>query len=293
MIEVELAKQLDKFYTNQEVAKQIIETTVRVLSLQEEIQEWVEPSAGSGSFSLHLANKCIAYDILPEHPSIEKKDFLSISEIDKNKVAIGNPPFGRRNSLSIDFLNHAGKLYKAVSFIVPVSFMKWGIQKNISSSLSLVYSEEIAENSFTFLKEDFSIRTCHQIWVDREVYPDLEDIRLKSSPPISLPEEFEIWQYNGTKEAKRYLYEDWKYATYRQGYKDYSRKMTRDDYKEVKEIVENTTIQLFFFKPKTKEAEDIFLSMDLNRLSLRNMTTPGFGKADFVQFYLETKSEKI
>jgi len=69
--------QSDKYYTPVNVAEQLIKTTRRVLS-KHGITETIEPSAGNGSFSLHL-RKCKAYDIEPEHPSIIRQDFLTLA----------------------------------------------------------------------------------------------------------------------------------------------------------------------------------------------------------------------
>ena len=87
--------------------------------------------------------------------------------------------------------------------------------------------------------------------------------------------------------------EDWKYATYRQGYHDYNEKFTRDNYDLVKEKMTGERKQQFFFiKPLTDEAEQIITSMDFNSLAERNTSPPGFGKGDFVSYYTELKNRK-
>ena len=84
--------------------------------------------------------------------------------------------------------------------------------------------------------------------------------------------------------------EDWKYATYRQGYHDYNQIFTREDYEYIKEKMTGAKKQQFFFiKPLSAEAEKLILSMDFNALAERNTATPGFGKVDFVSYYTELK----
>jgi len=291
MLSKKESKALDKFYTKTDVAKDVIAKTKDILSLGEDTK-WIEPSAGSGAFSKQLDN-CLAYDIYPEDDSIIKQDFLSLSLQEEEYVTIGNPPYGSRNKLAIDFVNHASNFSKAISFVIPITFLKWSVQSKISKDLKLVYSETLKEDSFTFMGDDYSVRTCFQIWVKRDVkeFEHLKDLRLKSSPPTSLPD-FNIWQHNATEESKRYVEENWKYATWRQGYKDYNLRFTKEkDYEQIKNMVETTNLQFFFFEPLTQEAEEIFLAMDLDVLSRRNMSTPGFGKGDFVQYYLEKKLE--
>lgn len=282
-----IAKKLDKFYTKSEVAKDLIQKTKEILLLKEDT-EWIEPSAGSGRFSKELSN-CLAYDIYPEDTSVIKQDFLLLTPEKKDFITIGNPPYGKKSALAIQFLNHAATFSNAIAFIVPVTFLKWSVQKEISSDLKLIYSETLKEDSFTFLDQNYSIRTCFQIWTKKD-FSALPDLRLKKAPPISLPKEFNIWQHNATAASRKYVEEPWKYATWRQGYKDYNQLFTREDYSFLKEAVEATNQQFFFFQPLTEEAEEVFLKMDLNELSKRNMSTPGFGKGDFVQFYLETKN---
>ena len=64
----------DKYYTKPEAVK-ILLSTVRL----ESYDIIVEPSAGSGNISLEIAKQhypVVAIDIEPEHPSIERLDFL-------------------------------------------------------------------------------------------------------------------------------------------------------------------------------------------------------------------------
>lgn len=145
--------------------------------------------------------------------------------------------------------------------------------------------------SFSSKGKPYSIRTVFQIWVKKDSkYDNGVNLRLVKQPPTSCPD-FEIWQYNATLEAVQTVEEDWKYATYRQGYHDYNKLFTHDDYEYIKEKMTGTKKQQFFFiKPLSLEAENIILNMDFNALAERNTTTPGFGKGNFVSYYLELKN---
>jgi hypothetical protein len=181
-----------------------------------------------------------------------------------------------------------------IAFIVPVSFMKWGVQKILNRDFALIAYKYLEPESFSANGEPYSVRTVFQIWVNKnsEYYKGQEDLRLTKNPPISHPD-FEIWQYNATPEAVKYVDEDWKYATYRQGYYDYNKIFTRDDYDYIKEKMTAATKkqQFFFIKPLSDEAEKIILNMDFNALAERNTATPGFGKGDFVSYYTEIKNQ--
>ena len=96
-------KQLDKFYTKEELAIELIDKTKKILNLNENTL-YLEPSAGSGNFSRHL-NRVHAFDIKPEGENIKQANFLELDLEYNDYVAIGNPPFGNRCSLAIDFFN--------------------------------------------------------------------------------------------------------------------------------------------------------------------------------------------
>lgn len=137
--------ELDKYYTPVEVAEKLINTTYEVIG-KENITDIIEPSAGNGSFSL-LIDNCIAYDIEPEHPSIEKQDFLKLDiPYRKGRLIIGNPPFGRGMNLAQKFYKKSVDICDYIAFILPIS------QLNNNNSLyefDLVYSEDLGEVVYT------------------------------------------------------------------------------------------------------------------------------------------------
>lgn len=296
-----MAKELDKFYTKAEIAKQCVNYALPYL--QNKII--IEPSAGNGRFldALEFYNLCYnALDIKPEDSKnrVVKQNFYDlVLDFDSNIAVIGNPPFGKRTKEAINFFNHAAKFADVIAFIMPVSAMKWSVQKELSSDFNLVEYHYLPVNSFTVEEEDYSIRTVFQIWMKNS---DKKDLRLKKSPPIKHPD-FNLWQYNATKEAYSAVNENWKYATYRQGYRDYNRLFTQNDKDEIKEMmggddyewingrknkaIKKKLIQFFFIEPLTEQAENNILKMDFNALADRNTITPGFGKADFISYYKE------
>lgn len=251
---------------------------------------YLEPSAGGGSF-LDLLPRYVALDIAPEDERIEKQDYLRYETEKTDFITIGNPPFGKRSKLATDFFNKAAKMSDVIAFIVPVSFMKWSVQKNLDFNFALNSYTYLEPESFSSNGEPYSVRTVFQVWVKKgSQYDNGVNLRLTKQPPISHPD-FEIWQYNATPEAVKTVEENWKYATYRQGYHDYNQIFTRDDYEYIKEKMTGEKKQQFFFiNPLTTEAEDLILSMDFNALAERNTATPGFGKGDFVSYYSELKN---
>lgn len=271
---------LDKFYTKKDIAQQCYTFLTKHYNILSD-DMFLEPSAGAGSF-LEFLPQYEAYDIAPEGENIIKADFLSLNLKRYDYITIGNPPFGKRSKLAIEFFNHAAKYSKIIAFIVPVSFMKWGVHKELDSHFNLQSYMYLPENSFTDKGKEFSVRSVFQIWTRESIEKNL---RILKAPPIKHPD-FNIWQYNATPEAMKYIDENWKYAFYRQGYKDYHKIFTKKDYEEVKKQME-ANIQFFFIEPLCENAERFIHEGDFEGLAARNTSTPGFGKADFVSYYMQ------
>lgn len=281
---------LDKFYTQREVAMSCFNFLNNKITLSDDIV-FLEPSAGAGVF-LEFLSQYIALDVAPEGENINKQDFLKYQTEKTDFITIGNPPFGSRSKLAIDFFNKAAEMSEVIAFIVPVSFMKWNVQKNLSNNFCLIDFMYLEPESFTDKGKPYSVRTVFQIWVKKNSqYDNGIDLRLKKQPPISHPD-FNIWQYNATPEAVKFIDEGWEIATYRQGRYDFNKIFTRADYDSIKEqMTGERKKQFFFIKPLTEEARNIILSMDFNALAARNTATPGFGKGDFVSYYTELKDK--
>ena len=96
--------ELDKYYTPDNLAEYCINKTREVLK-GEKVSHIIEPSAGAGAFT-NLLPKDItsSYDIEPEHESVIKQDYLLLDiPYLKNRLIIGNPPYGKGNYLSVKF----------------------------------------------------------------------------------------------------------------------------------------------------------------------------------------------
>lgn len=108
----------DKFYTKPETAKYCISK----LNLKK-YDRIIEPSAGNGSFSKQIPG-CEAYDLAPESKGIKKQDFLKFKAEKGNTLVIGNPPFGKANKLTLEFIKKASTFAKTIAFIIPNSCKK-------------------------------------------------------------------------------------------------------------------------------------------------------------------------
>ena len=64
----------DKYYTSPKLAKYIVDKTKEIIG-EENITEYLEPSAGQGVFLDYLDKPYLAYDIEPDDKRIVKQDF--------------------------------------------------------------------------------------------------------------------------------------------------------------------------------------------------------------------------
>ena len=96
----------DKYYTPQHIVERCVSKLNEFVG--DDVTEIIEPSAGNGAFIEILDNNFNCnkyyYDLLPEHDKIKQQDFLELDlEYKQGRVVIGNPPFGRTNSLIVKF----------------------------------------------------------------------------------------------------------------------------------------------------------------------------------------------
>lgn len=289
------SEKLDKYYTKPEIAKLCYENLLALLNkntLSDTL--FVEPSAGSGTFLDAIKEDKIGFDLAPTRNSnheIIKTNFLTddiTSHINSKKknhtVFIGNPPFGTKSKLAIEFVNKCLSYSNVVGFILPLQFRKWSVQGKINQNAKLILDLELPENSFAFMGKDYNVRCSFQVWALPSFETTLPDLRIKTKP-LTSHEDFEMYQYNRTQMAEKYFDYDWDFAVFRQGYLDYS-------FKAFKKEDCNRKQQWIFFKAKNKEVLNNLLTIDFDKLSKKNIGIPGFGKADVIFEYEEKFGSK-
>lgn len=154
---------LDKFYTNPKIAELCIDILQKKINIDKD--EWyLEPSAGSGSFSdLLPENRRVCLDLKPENKYIIKKDFFDFTS-EKMFITVGNPPFGKNAGLAVKFFNHAAKFSKVIAFIIPLTFRKISIQDKLDLNFRLIHDVELPKNSFLLNGKEYDVPCCFQIW---------------------------------------------------------------------------------------------------------------------------------
>lgn len=271
--------ELDQYYTKPSVARWCLERLSKDLPSVLD-KHFIEPSAGNGSFySLLPRYRRTGLDIVPNGDGIKQANFLKWmpSMSDRNKyVVIGNPPFGHRSNLAVDFFNHSANMADTISFIVPRQFQKYSVHSRLNNDFRLIRDYELNENSFyTPDGKDFSVRCVFQEWTREKT--NHKNLRLLTAPPISHPD-FSMYQYNNTPKALKVFDEDWDFAVPRQGYEDYSRRET-----DKRRCERNK--QWILFKAYTYKVWRRLWDFDFFSLAKKNTMIYGFGKADVVTEY--------
>lgn len=147
----------DKYYTSPELAKYIVDKTKEIIG-EENITEYIEPSAGSGVFLNYLDKPYKAYDIEPEDNRIVKQDYLELDlEYKKGRCIIGNPPYGDRMYLAQKFYKKSIQISDYIAFILPISQLN---NKNSLYEFDLIHSEDLGKQLYS----DRKLHCCFNIY---------------------------------------------------------------------------------------------------------------------------------
>ena len=171
----------DKYYTSPELAEYVVNKTKEIIG-EENITEYIEPSAGAGVFLDYLDKEKVpyfAYDIEPEDDRIIKRDWLTVDlEYKKGRCIIGNPPFGKGNYTSVKFYKKSIEICDYITFIQPISQLN---NNMYMYEFDLVHSEDLGKKQYT----DRNIHCCCNIYkrnkngINKKPNYDLQDVILK------------------------------------------------------------------------------------------------------------------
>jgi predicted RNA methylase len=164
----------EQFYTPADLAQTLASSLIQVVpDLASRVV--IEPAGGTGAFVRAVGGlgvtKVLSFDIEPKFEGVKKADFLGVNlsgVAAHSAVAISNPPFGRNNSLSIPFFNHAASACETIAFIVPRSWRKWSVINRLDRNFHLVsdidvkvdYVDELGKPVGNKLR----LNTCFQVW---------------------------------------------------------------------------------------------------------------------------------
>lgn len=161
----------EQYYTPKTLARELVARIEDVLGPLAG-KSVLEPAGGTGAF-IDAVGECevksvISFDIEPLHEMVTEGSFLDQEISQRNLITISNPPFGRNNSLSIPFFNHAANLSDAICFIVPRSWRKWSVTNRLDLRFELVLDIDLdidyVDAGGEALSNKSHLATCFQIW---------------------------------------------------------------------------------------------------------------------------------
>ena len=169
----------DQYFTKKIVGEKLFLTAYNIIYKyeKENINKywWLEPSVGEGCFWDNLPkNKRIGIDIDPKIKEIIKHDYLKYKLPNKPLIVIGNPPFGHRGVLALEFINHSEKA-DYICLILPMFFesLGKGSLRYRVKSFNLIHSEMVPDNAFYMPgKGDINVKCVFQIWSKNHSIPD-------------------------------------------------------------------------------------------------------------------------
>lgn len=178
--------ELDKYYTPKDLAEYCVNKTKEIIG-EENIIEWLEPSAGCGNFLDYLGDNYLAYDISPEDDRIVEQDYLTLDlEYKKGRCIIGNPPYGNKNNLTVSFYKKSIQIGDYIAFILPISQYKNNIKLY---EFDLLYSENLGRRQYS----NKTVHCCLNIYkrpkhnLNKKPSYKLKDVEIKESIKNSNP----------------------------------------------------------------------------------------------------------
>lgn len=161
----------DQFYTRGGAAKACMSRFKRVakeLGIDTSQYTFIEPSAGAGVFyDLLPVKRRIGIDIEPAHRAIKQADYLTWKPRAGKYIVIGNPPFGLRGHLALQFINHSAYFADMVAFILPPLFNSdgKGVPAKRVKGYQLAHTSPIPSSSFVYPDgTPVDVESIFQVW---------------------------------------------------------------------------------------------------------------------------------
>ena len=158
----------DQFFTPSHISKRCWNTFEELVDVDISKHTFIEPSAGDGSFLKILPKGSIGMDVQPRADNIQKQDYLSWkpSDLTKKYIVFGNPPFGLRGHLALNFINHSYEFADYVCFILPQLFESdgKGSPRKRVYGYNLIHSETLSAMFYSPEKQDVKVNGVFQIW---------------------------------------------------------------------------------------------------------------------------------
>jgi predicted RNA methylase len=236
----------------------------------------LEPSAGDGAFYslLPQANR-VGIDLQPLADGIQKADFLRWEPplFQDNILTIGNPPFGQRGSLAVEFVNRACQFSRVVAFILPRTFRKDTFYNRVDPMFHLV--EQFDCDDFrTPVGEKVAVKSVFQIWERKN--------RIRAAITRDLShEDFEL------KHAHLSRVSDEELGNLRADF-DFAIAQVGANFTP-KDVFEVTKGSYWYVKALKPGVREVFEKLDFDFLDGLNLSFKSLSKKDIIQAYHAAK----
>ena len=127
----------EEFYTRKEDAERLYDEVIDRCGT--DFDFFIEPSCGMGAFLNLMPSNKIGIDI------IFGTDFFEWDFPKGKNIVIGNPPFGRKGKLAMQFLNRCSKHCEVVAMILPSIFSKYTFINRVHPMMHLIYETTVTE----------------------------------------------------------------------------------------------------------------------------------------------------
>ena len=147
----------------------------------------------------YLDKPYLAYDIEPEDSRVIKQNFLELElNYKKGRCVIGNPPYGNRMNLVIQFYKKSVSLGDYIAFILPISQFNNNIKMY---EFNLIHSENLGIKRYS----DRDIHCCLNIYkrnkngLNKKHNYKLKDVEIKEDVTSKNPKREKIVKYDDFK----------------------------------------------------------------------------------------------
>lgn len=167
--------QKDQFFTPPQEATKCWETFKRIVP-DHEGYTYIEPSAGDGSFVRVLPQGTLSFDVEPRMDGVIRQDYLEWKPPDTSKkyIVFGNPPFGLRGHVALQFINHSQEFADYVCFILPQMFESdgKGSPRKRVKGYNLIHSERLSAMFHNPEGKQVRVNGVFQIWSKHTSNPE-------------------------------------------------------------------------------------------------------------------------
>ena len=253
----------EEFYTRKEDAERLYAEVIDRYGT--DFDFFIEPSCGMGAFLDLMPSNKIGIDI------IFGTDFFEWDFPKGKNIVIGNPPFGRKGKLAMQFLNRCSEHCEVVAMILPSIFSKYTFINRVNPMMHLEYETTVTEfDRPDKIGEGPKVNCVFQIWEkSTELRPKI--VRHTSCDDFDMIHR----HYSRTSPDER------------ERLKSYDFAISQIEGK-IRNCEDVTGGSVYFIKDNTttKSVRSVMERVDFSGLSIHHVGATSLTKADIVEGYL-------